>query len=62
MKDSKFFCWQCGRHLKEHNGQVLFRVVRLPGGNEVKVHKTCEAGAIAWQHLDTMPEKGQGPW
>lgn len=56
------FCWQCGKHLEEKDGNLIFTEVTLPGGNTVKVHKVCELTAKAFQRFDTTPGSREEYW
>lgn len=58
-KPRKMFCWQCGRSLCYVNGAPVFKLVTLPGGNQVKVHRQCESSAVNYQRFDTTPEPGE---
>lgn len=35
------FCWECGKKLTRHHGELNFREVTPPGGTPVRVHVEC---------------------
>lgn len=36
-----YLCWLCNKRLTYHNEILIFRLVTLPNGTAVKMHKTC---------------------
>jgi hypothetical protein len=56
MRTSRVPCWQCGKGLMlKANGELVCNVITLPGGNQVKVHKTCAQSAVDYQKFDRTP-------
>ena len=55
LRKHRLFCWQCGNPLKKNlSGESLYVLVRV-GEQDVKVHKICRQGAIAYQRFDSTP-------
>jgi hypothetical protein len=60
MRVGRERCWQCGKKLMRGQHGMIYRTVVLPGGNEVKVHKTCTHSPRAWQRLVPQPADDKG--